>query len=110
MKTFTNIKSAHEHFKFPGSFRHGTIITNNLVIRIYSNMNSAPDYFNKTKTIFYYTIKTPKRLLGFKENKKQNIPLHLFVKDKLNNDVIYHGKFKVIGFRENNKYVVLKKV
>ena len=106
---FKNIKTAHEHFNFPGSFRHGTIITNNLAIRIYSNMESAPDYFNKSKSIFYYTIKTPKRLIAFKQNKKDNKSIHVFVKDKVNNKVVYYGKFKVAGFREANKYVALQK-
>ena len=69
---FKNIKIAHEHFNFPGSYRHGTIITNNLAIRIYSNMDSAPDYFNKSKSIFYYTIKTNRRFEAFKQNKKED--------------------------------------
>lgn len=106
---FKNIKSAHEHFNFPGSYRHGTIITNNLAIRIYSNMDSAPDYFNKSKNIFYYTIKTNRRFEAFKQNKKEGKPIHVFVKDKETNGVIYYGKFKVMGFREGNKYVALQK-
>jgi hypothetical protein len=106
---FKNIKSAHEHFNFPGSYRHGTIITNNLAIRIYSNMESAPDYFNKSKSIFYYTIKTTRRLEAFKQNKKENKPIHVFVKDKENKSVIYYGKFKVSGFRDGEKYVALRK-
>ena len=106
---FKNIKSAHEHFNLPGSYRHGTIITNNLAIRIYSNMDSAPDYFNKSKNIFYYTIKNNRRFEAFKQNKKENKPIHVFVKDKEINGVIYYGKFKVTGFREGNKYVALQK-
>lgn len=106
MQTFKNIKSAHEHFKFPGSYRHGTVITNNLAIRIYSNMISSPDILNKNKTLFYYVVKTPKRLQAFKNNKKENIPIDIFIKQE--NEVLYLGKYKVLGFRQSNKYVVLK--
>ena len=56
MKVFDNFEKAHKHFKFPGSHRIGALFKNSYIVRIYSNSVSKPDYFNKSKTLFYYTL------------------------------------------------------
>ena len=50
---FKNIKEAHQKFKFPGSHRIGTVIKNDLAVRVYSNGVIAPDYFSKNLKHFY---------------------------------------------------------
>ena len=109
MTLFKNIKEAHQKFKFPGSHRIGTVINNNLAIRVYSNSISAPDYFNKNFNKFYYFIKNDKILNAFKNNKLSNKNIYLFVRDLEKGVVVYHGQFKVMGFRKKNKYVLLEK-
>jgi len=107
MKLFKNIKEAHYYYNFPGSYRIGTIIKDNLVLRVYSNGNSAPDYFIKNNNEFFYVIKNEKILNAFRNTKKNKKNIHLFV--KTNNGVKYYGLYIVKGFRENNKYVLLEK-
>ena len=111
MKTFKNIKQAHEHYKFPGSYRIGAIIKDNLIIRIYSNGKSAPDFFRKNGTNFFYVLKSDKIMNAFKNTKTHDKSISVFTRDIDNNLVIYHGLFKVKGFRtkENIKYVLLEK-
>ena len=109
MKTYDNFEKAHKHFKFPGSHRVGALYKYNHIIRIYSNSVSKPDYFNKSKTLFYYTLKSNLIKLKFLNNKKDNIPIKVFTKDLNLNKAIYHGEFKVIGIRESGKYVLLQK-
>ena len=46
---FKNIKEAHEHYNYPGSYRTGTIYNDKGVIRCYSN-GMKDIYKNK---IFY---------------------------------------------------------
>lgn len=104
MKLFKNIKEAHYYYKFPGSYRVGTIIYNNNVKRLYSN-GTKGDYFDNDGK-FYYILKNKKiqdAYLSTKNNKKK---VYLFTKS--NDGVIYHGKYNVIGFK-NNKYVILGK-
>ena len=108
MKTFKNIKEAHLYYKFPGSYRVGAIIKDNLVIRIYSNSVSKPDFFKNNGKHFFYIIKNDKILEAFKNNKKHQSNIYLFTRDLENNNVIFHGEFKVKGFRQKNKYVLLE--
>ena len=109
MKTYDNFEKAHKHFKFPGSHRIGALIKDNYILRIYSNSVSKPDYFNKSKTLFYYTLKSQQVKQRFLNNKKDNRSIKVFTKDLNLNKVIYHGEFQVIGIRDSGKYVVLQK-
>ena len=110
MKEFSSIKEAHQYYKFPGSYRRGCIIKNNIVIRVYSNSMSAPDYMknNKDKIQFFYTLKSALIQDAFKNTKNTNNLVHVFIKNIDSNKVEYYGKFKVKGFREDNKYVLLE--
>ena len=109
MKIYDNFEKAHKHFKFPGSHRVGALHKYEHIIRIYSDSVSKPDYFNKSKTQFFYTLKSQLVKQKFLNNKKDNIPVKVFTKDILLNKVIYHGKFEVIGIRQMGKYVLLQK-
>ena len=109
MKIYENFEKAHKHFKFPGSHRIGALHKDDHIIRIYSNSVSKPDYFNKSKTQFFYTLKSHQVKQKFLNNKKDNIPIKVFTKDLNLNKAIYHGEFKVIGIRESGKYVLLQK-
>ena len=110
VKIFKNIKEAQSIFNFPGSYRTGTLTKNNFVIRIYSNSVSANDYFKNNKRNFYYIIKSPKIYNCFKNNKNFNKNIHLFKKNLEKNNLEYYGMYKVKGFREKNKYVLLEKI
>ena len=107
MKLFKNIKEAHYYYKFPGSYRVGTIIKNDIVVRIYSNGFSKPDFFNKNKNKFYYVLNSNKIKEAFLNNKKNNIKVHIFAKEQQN--VKYYGLYSVIGIRNNSKYVLLQR-
>lgn len=109
MKIFDNFEKAHKHFKFPGSHRIGALHQDNYIIRIYSNSVSKPDYFNKSKTQFFYTLKSQLVKQKFLNNKKDNISIKVFTKDLILNKAIYHGEFQVVGIRESGKYVLLQK-
>jgi len=98
---FKNIKEAHYYFNFPGSYRVGSIIKNGNVVRIYSNSDSKPDFFNKNKSKFYYVLNSNKIKNAFLNNKKNNIKVRVFIKEQDN--VKYYGLFSVIGLRKNNK-------
>lgn len=106
---FKNIKEAHQKFKFPGSHRIGTVIKNDLAVRVYSNGVIAPDYFSKNLKHFYYFVKNEKILNAFKNNKLLNKNVYLFVKNLEKGVVIYYGQYKVKGFRKKNQYVLLEK-
>ena len=98
---FKNIKQAHEYYKYPGSYRIGTIYDENGVIRSYSN--GTKDII-KDK-IFYYELKNDKIKNAFKINKKNNNSLRLFRKE--DNSVKDMGLYKVDKFYKN--YVKLIK-
>lgn len=106
-KNYKNIKEAHEIFNYPGSYRVGTLIKNNIVLRIYSNSIIAPDYFYKNNNEFNYVIKSDKIYKAFINTKKNNKLVDVFKKDLETNTVKYYGKFRIKGFRENKKYVLL---
>ena len=92
---FKNIKQAHEYYKYPGSYRIGTIYDENGVIRSYSN--GTKDIIKDN--IFYYELKNDKIKNAFKINKKNNKSLRLFRKD--NNSVKDMGLYKVDKFYKN---------
>ena len=98
---FKNIKQAHEYYKYPGSYRVGTIYDDNGVIRSYSN--GIKDIVKNN--IFYYELKNDKIKNAFKSNKKNNNKLRLFRKE--NNQVRDLGLYKVDKFYKN--YVKLIK-
>ena len=98
---FKNIKQAHEYYKYPGSYRIGTIYDDNGVIRSYSN--GIKDIVKNN--IFYYEIKNEKIKNDFKLNKKNNNKLRVFRKE--NNSVKDLGLYKVDKFYKN--YVKLIK-
>lgn len=107
MKQYRNIKEAHEDYKYPGSYRVGCIIKDNIVIRVYSNGKSKPDYFKNNNKEFFYILKSNKIYESFYNTKHNNKLIRVFarVDDKVND----YGLFKVKGFREKNKYVLLTK-
>lgn len=107
---FKNIYEAHKYFRFPGSYRFGAIINNGLVVRIYSNSISRPDFFSSNKKYFYYVLKNIRIYEAFKKNKLNNKRVHVFTKNKEEENVVYHGLYKVIGFRQHKKYVLLEKI
>lgn len=98
---FKNIKQAHEYYKYPGSYRIGTIYDKNGVIRSYSN--GTKDII-KDK-IFYYELKNDKIKNAFKLNKKNNKSLRVFIKE--DSSVKDLGLYKVDKFYKN--YVKLIK-
>ncbi len=106
-KSYKNIKEAHEKLNYPGSYRVGTLIKNNIVLRIYSNSKIAHDYFSKNSTEFNYVIKSDKIYNAFINTKKTNQLVDVFKKDLETNSVKYYGKYRIKGFRENKKYVLL---
>tara|TARA_B100001057_G_C22296034_1_gene736364 strand:- start:235 stop:579 length:345 start_codon:yes stop_codon:yes gene_type:complete len=107
---FKNIYEAHKYFRFPGSYRVGAIINNDLVVRIYSNSLSRPDFFSINKKYFYYVIKNSRIYEAFKKNKSNNTSVHVFTKNLEEDNVVNHGLYKVKGFRKNKKYVLLEKI
>ena len=58
MQHFTNFKNAHQFYKYPSSYRFGTIFNQNGVIRSYSN--NTIDKYNEDYSIFYYKLKNEK--------------------------------------------------
>ena len=92
MILFKNIKSAHEYYSYPGSYRHGTIYDKTGVIRSYSN--GTKDFFKNE--IFFYEIKNENIKTKFLLNKKNNKSLRVFFKK---NNIVYDlGLFKVYSF------------
>ena len=98
---FKNIKQAHEYYKYPGSYRIGTIYDDKGVIRCYSN--GTKDIIKEN--IFYYELKNDSIKEKFKLNKNNNKLLRIFRKE--NNQVRDLGLYKVDKFYKN--YVKLIK-
>ena len=98
---FKNIKQAHEYYKYPGSYRIGTIYDDKGVIRCYSN--GTKDIIKDN--IFYYELKNYKIKNAFKINKKNNKSLRVFRKE--DSSVKDLGLYKVDKFYKN--YVKLIK-
>ena len=109
MNNYSNIKEIHEKYNFPGSYRSGTLIQDNIVVRIYSNSVVANDYFSNNKRQFYYVLKSEKVMEAFKNTKKKNISVFVFKRDLNLNKVIFYGMYRVKGFRYKKKYVLLEK-
>lgn len=91
---FRGIKEAHTYFNFPGSFRTGTVIKDDFVVRSYSNGKIKKDKF-LDNNIFQYELKNSEVRDAFKNNLKHKIPICLFVKiDK--NKVVFLGKSFIV--------------
>ena len=103
MKYFNSIKEAHEHYKYPGSYRYGSIyLKNHGIIRSYSN-GKKTDHIKGS--VFYYELKDLKHRLRFEETMKNNVKPRLF--EKLSNGKVRdHGLVSV--FKLTNKYVLFK--
>ena len=98
---FKNIKEAHEHYKYPGSYRIGTIYNDKGVIRCYSN-GMKDIYKNK---VFYYELKNNKIKDIFRITKENKKRIRIFRKEK---DFVKDlGLYKVDKFYKN--YVKLIK-
>ena len=98
---FKNIKEAHEHYNYPGSYRTGTIYNDKGVIRCYSN-GMKDIYKNK---VFYYELKNNKIKDMFRITKENKKKVRIFRKEK---DFVKDlGLYKVDKFYKN--YVKLIK-
>ena len=92
IKYFVNFKEAHKHYKYPSSYRIGTIYNEKGVIRSYSNNT----YDIITNDYFLYKLKNNTVKEAFIINKKSKTPLRLFI--KINNGVLDLGLFVVKSF------------
>lgn len=90
---FKNIKEADKFYKYPMSYRMGSIYNEKGIIRSYSNGKNG-DY--KTNKYFYYKIKNDYIKSKFSLNLKSNQKVRLLVKTK--KDVEDFGLLKVSGF------------
>ena len=99
---FKNFKMAHNYYKYPSSYRFGTIGNNLGVIRSYSNgKNNDIIENNRIK----YKIKNKKIRNLFELSKLNNKKLRFFY--KINKGVKDLGLFKVKRFYKD--YVILYK-
>ena len=102
-KIFKGIKEAHEYYKFPGSYRYGSIyLLNHGIIRSYSN-GTKPDVISETK--IHYVLKNETYRKRFAENMKTNTKVRFF--QKVPFGVKDLGLYKVSGFNRNS--VILEK-
>ena len=99
---FKNIKQVDEHYKYPMSYRMGSIYDDEGIIRIYSN-GSKGDY--QTPKFFYYVLKNDKVKERFQKNIKNNKKVRIIV--KIEKGVRDLGLLKVKGFYK--KFVRLEK-
>ena len=93
---FKNIKQVDEHYKYPMSYRMGSIYDEKGIIRIYSN-GSKGDY--QTKKFFYYVLKNDKIKERFQNNIKNNKKVRVVV--KVEKGVEDLGLLNVKGFYKN---------
>ena len=99
---FRNIKEVDEYYKYPMSYRIGSIYDDKGIIRSYSNGKKS-DY--KRGKFFYYELKNDFVKQKFKMNINNKKKLRLIVKTKIGvND---EGLYNVSGFYKN--YVRLQK-
>lgn len=76
MRYFRTIRDAHEHYEYPGSYQHGSIVDpdTGTVLRSYSaSSSSSHDYVpreyrsQRIPPVFYYAIKTPRIRAAYKK-------------------------------------------
>ena len=101
MKTFRNFKEAHVHYKYPSSYRFGTIYNAKGVIRSYSN--GTKDIYKEN--VFYYELKNDKIKDAFRINRDTKRKLRVF--RKMGSMVHDLGLYSVDKFYK--KYVKLVK-
>lgn len=77
MRTFSNFKQAHQHYKYPSTHRIGTIYNSSGVIRSYSNGSKDIEKDNYKR--FYYKIENDNVKLAFRNSIVNKKPLRLFV-------------------------------
>ena len=90
---FKNIKQVDEHYKYPMSYRMGSIYDDEGIIRIYSNGKKG-DY--ETDKYFYYKLKNKQVKERFQNNIKNKKKVRLIV--KVENGVKDRGLLEVKGF------------
>ena len=90
---FKNIKQVDEHYKYPMSYRMGSIYDDKGIIRIYSN-GSKGDY--QTPKFFYYVLKNNKVKERFQKNIKNQKKVRVVIKQE--RGVRDIGLLKVKGF------------
>ena len=83
---FKNIKTLDAHYKYPMSYRIGTIYDSDGLVRVYSNGKNE-DYSNRG--FFYYKIKNKTIENRFRESKKSGNKFRLVTKSQ--NGVTDHG-------------------
>ena len=105
VKLFKNIKEAHEFYKYPGSYRHGSIYNKEIggIVRSYSN-GTKPDLFLKNE--IHYVIKNELFKTRFQETIKNKIKVRIFQKSPLG--CLDHGLFLPKKIVKNK--VVFKKL
>ncbi len=99
---FKGIKQVDKYYKYPMSYRFGSIYDNKGIIRIYSN-GLNKDY--ETQHFFYYKIKNKNIKDKFKLNIVNSKKIRVIIKEKYG--VKDKGLYKVKGFYKN--YVRLQK-
>lgn len=84
---FQKIKDAHEHYKYPGSYRHGTIVDSGIVLRSYSagvTRRDTPYAVGKDIVTgdgsFYYMINNDTIREAYQETMRRNEKIRLFIK------------------------------
>ena len=90
---FRNIKEVDQYYKYPMSYRIGSIYDDKGIIRIYSNGQKG-DY--ETDKYFYYKLKNKQVRERFKNNIKNNKKIRLLV--KVESGVKDRGLLEVKGF------------
>ena len=90
---FRNIKEVDAYYKYPMSYRMGSIYDDKGIIRIYSNGQKG-DY--ETDKYFYYKLKNKQVRERFKNNIKNNKKIRLLV--KVESGVKDRGLLEVKGF------------
>ena len=101
---FENFREAHFHYKYPSSYRIGTVGNETGVIRSYSNgqkKDIIKDYGKK----IYYVLKNDNVKDLFRLNKKSKKKVRFF--RKVEDGVLDMGLYHVHRFYKN--YVVLLK-
>ena len=100
---FKNIKTVDTYYKYPMSYRFGSIYNEDGIIRIYSNGKNN-DY--ETKKFFYYRIKNDLIKSKFILTKNNNKKIRVF--QKIEGGVLDKGEYKVKMVLNN--YVRLEKI
>ena len=90
---FKNIKEADEYYKYPMSYRMGSIYDDKGIIRIYSNGQKG-DY--ETDNFFYYKLKNKQIKERFEKNIKNKKKVRVIIKIK--DGVKDKGLLEVKGF------------